>query len=294
MEQFDPAASPAHAALHEVLSRRAGIEPADVSFAIRLYDRPLRAGAAGRFADGEVMSHLPRQARYPASVMKLFVLNMLATLRATGEIEYDPEDDRAARAMIGISSNEATVYLIGRMTGAEDGGPLYGAELEDWFARRQFMRNFYERIELPEFKGINILHGTYEDSPYGRAFQVRAPQNANRLTALAAATLMHDVMRGALPGAEWMQELLSRDFQRRDGPHEGDQAATYLAGGLPDEMRCWSKAGNTSTARHDLLYGERPDGRSLLIAIMTEGSRAAADETLLTEFARVFHSRVFC
>ena len=70
--------------------------------------------------------------------------------------------------------------------------------------------------------------------------------------------------------------------------------ATYLAGGLPDEMRCWSKAGNTSTARHDLLYGERPDGRSLLIAIMTEGSRAAADETLLTEFARVFHSRVFC
>ena len=40
--------------------------------------------------------------------------------------------------------------------------------------------------------------------------------------------------------------------------------------------------------------GERPDGRSLLIAIMTEGSRAAADETLLTEFARVFHSRVFC
>lgn len=290
---FDPAASPAHRVLADVLARRAGLTADAFSFAIRTYDRPLRGTVAQGFTAGAMMAHRERAPRYPASVMKLFVLSALAAARADGTIEYDPEDDRAARAMIAVSSNEATVYLIGRLTGAEDGAPLYGPDLEDWIARRQTLQTFFARQERPEYAGINILHGTYEDSPYGRAFQARDDRNGNRLTALAGAALLHDVMRGVPPGAAWMQGLLSRDFQRSGGPHEGDQIKGYLGEGLPDDVALWSKAGHTSWTRHDLLYGERPDGAAFLISIMSDSRISAADDRLLPEFAAGFYRTVF-
>ncbi|MBX4420677.1 hypothetical protein K4H00_21990, partial [Mycobacterium tuberculosis] len=86
----------------------------------------------------------------------------------------------------------------------------------------------------PEFAGINVLHGTYEDSPYGRAKQIRNGKNGNLLTALSAAALMHDIARGARARSDWMMGLMNREFQRRpnDADPAGDQVLGFLVEGL--------------------------------------------------------------
>ena len=58
-----------------------------------------------------------------------------------------------------------------------------------------------------------------------------------------------------------------------------NQVAEFLGEGLPSGTRLRSKAGDTSEVRHDSAYVELPDGRKLIIVILTRG--AADDKTLL-------------
>ncbi|MGH6762593.1 MAG: hypothetical protein ACRECW_13505 [Phyllobacterium sp.] len=293
----DSATHPAARALAGALEQTQGALDADhVSVTACLYDAPLRQSDTGALAGLSWWGHRAHAPIYPASVIKLFFMNALAAFRQDGLIDYEPEDDRAAAEMIRTSSNEATVYLVGRLTGADDGAPLHGQALEDWCAARMRVQNWYSAQNRAEFAGINVLHGTYQDSPYGRAFQARRNGNGNLLTALSGAALLHDIARGARPGSEWMMELLSRDFQRGDAAEidpEGDQVRGFLVDGLPVEAKAWSKGGHTSWTRHDLVYTERPDGRSFILCVMTEGDWPSRDKTFLPDFARRFYRHAF-
>ena len=65
-----------------------------------------------------------------------------------------------------------------------------------------------------------------------------------------------------------MMKLLSRDrTAKSDGPD--DQAHGFIAGALPPEVKVWSKAGWTSTTRHDAAYIETADGLKLVIVVFT-------------------------
>lgn len=290
------ATHPATYALAEALEQTQGALDEDhVSVAACLYDAPLRQIDPGAYTEQSWWGHRSTSPVYPASVVKLFFLNALAAFREEGFIDLEPEDDRAALEMIRTSSNEATVYLVGRLTGADDGAPLHGQALEDWCAARERVQSWYQAQNRAEFAGINVLHGTYQDSPYGRAYQARRNGNGNLLTALSASALMHDIARGALPRSSWMMELLSREFQRGklDLDPEGDQVRGFLVEGLPDDVRTWSKGGHTSWTRHDLVYAERPDGRSFTLCVMTEGKWPSDDKTFLPDFARRFYRHAF-
>lgn len=286
---------PASRALSEALAQTGGaLDVSNVGVAACLYDAPLRSVDPGRITDLAWFGHQPSKAFYPASVIKLFFLDALTAFRAQGLVEEHPEDDRAAAQMMAISSNEATVYLVGRLTGAYDGGPLSGKELDDWCAARQRVQQWYLAQNRSEFAGINVLHGTYEDSPYGRARQIRNGENGNVLTPLSALALMHDIARGARERCEWMLGLMNREFQRRcDTPPEGDQVSGFLVEGLPQNVRTWSKAGHTSWTRHDLVYGETPDGRSFVLCVMCDGHWPADDKTFLPNFARLFYRHAY-
>ena len=229
---------------------------------------------------------------YPASVMKLFVLAALAEFRARGRIDTTREDDRAAAAMIRESSNEATAYLMGRLTGAEDGAPLPPQALHEWIARRSGLQDWYRATGRPEYQGLRLLHATYQDSPYGRAFDARVDGNGNVLSAEAGAALMHDIARGAMQGSAWMMGLLDRTFQRLPGYDnaEADQVRGFLAEGLPADVQVWSKAGHTSKTRHDLLFAEKPDGSAFILSVMTEGKWSADHDRFLPALARHFYA----
>lgn len=260
-----------------------------------LFPKPLRHSDPGPWTSQVWWGHREKALIYPASVMKLFALAGLVAFRTEGRLTKDQEDDRAAAAMIRISSNEATAYLMGRLTGAEDGSCLDPAALDDWCRRRGALQDWYLRQGRAEFDGLQLLHATYQDSPYGRAFQIRRDGNANRLSAIAGAALLYDIARGAVPGDDWMMSLMQRDFQRLPGysDSEGDQVRGFLAEGLPVSTQVWSKAGHTSTTRHDLVYGENPDGTAFILSIMTEGEWTSRHSTFLPAFAREFHAHAY-
>ena len=287
---------PARTALQAALTGSLGGLTADqVAVAACVFVASPRLSDPGPWLAQKWWGHRDGVAIYPASVMKLFVLAGLAAFRAKGQMAPDAEDDRAAAAMIRMSSNEATAYLMGRMTGAEDGCCLDETALAQWCQQRALLQDWYLGQDRREYAGLSLLHATYHDSPYGRAFQARGTSNANRLSALAAATLLHDIIRGAVPGSKGMRDLLQRDFQRQPGyfDPDGDQVRGFLAEGLPAQVRTWSKAGHTSTTRHDLLFGENPGGSAFLLSVMTEGAWTARNGSFLPAFAREFHARAF-
>lgn len=287
---------PAARALSEALiSTNGALDDSQVRVAACLYDKTLRLADAGEFLSSPWFGHQATKPIYPASVIKLFFLDALAAFRAQGLLPQHAEDDRAAEQMMAISSNEATVYLVGRLTGADDGAPLEGKELEQWCAARHRIQQWYEAQNRIEFAGINVLHGTYEDSPYGRAKQIRNGENSNMLTALSAAALMHDIARGARARSDWMMGLMNREFQRHtnnDDP-EGDQVRGFLVEGFPRDVMTWSKAGHTSWTRHDLVYGETPEGKSFILCVMCDGEWSANNKSFLPEFAQRFYQYAF-
>lgn len=265
-----------------------------ISFVLCPYAAAPRRADPGRFDLSRCVTHRADVPVYPASVVKLFHLYELCGLAAEGRLALDPEDRRAARAMIELSSNEATAYLVGRMSGAFDGPWRDAAGIEAFTRARQRVQDWFTARDTPDFAGISVLHATYEDSPYGAARQIRDRTSPNRLTARAGAALLHDIVRGAAPEADWMMELMDRSAQRAafaetDRPVEGDQLRGFLGEGLPESVRIWSKAGHTSWTRHDLLYGEEGDA-GFILSVMTDSRWSADDTTFLPEVARLCHA----
>jgi beta-lactamase class A len=256
-------------------------------------ESPLRRDP-GPFAAQTVWAHRGDAQIYPASVCKMFYLAALAAFEAAGRITLDAEDHRATKAMIGTSSNEATTYLLGRLTGAFDGPMMTPEALADWVGARRGVQDWLDSLQIPALDGIHLIHSTYEDSPYGRAKQARLVSPGNTLSAHACAAMLHEMLRGALPGRDWMAGQMSRDWQRDAMPDpEGDQVGGFLTGGIPAGFRVWSKAGHTSWTRHDVVSIEAADGRAATIAVMTEGKAAADSTKTLPAFARAFIGEAF-
>ena len=269
--------------------------PGQLAVCACLYPRvPLRADP-GPFAAQTVWTHRGQAQIYPASVCKMFYLAALAGFEAAGRIVLDDEDHRAIRAMIDISSNDATTYLLGRLTGAYDGPSLPPGALEEWVTARSEVQRWLEGLAIPGLAGIHLIHSTYEDSPYGRAKQARGVRPGNTLSAQAMAAMLHEMLRGALlPGRDWLAGQMARDWQRSTTTDaEGDQITGFLAEGIPADFHIWSKAGHTSWTRHDVIMLESPDGRAATLAVMTEGRAAAANKRTLPAFARAFVAQAF-
>lgn len=273
------------------------LEAGDISVALAIFDRPLRIADPGPLSSISSFSYRDDVPVYPASVVKLFCLHAFTAFEAMGRFTPNDEDRRAARAMIELSSNEATAFLMGRLTGAFDGPCLDDEALTAWLRDRHAVQDWLTGLRRPEFRDITVLHATYEDSPYGCAYQARTRSPGNRLTARACLALMHDIARGATASSGWMMELMDRTRERRilaetGVPPEGDQIRGFLGEGMPETTSLWSKAGHTSWARHDLVYGETAQGPSFVACVMTDSRWSAADTTLFPDFGRLIHEAV--
>ena len=78
--------------------------------------------------------------------------------------------------------------------------------------------------------------------------------------------------------------LLERDLDpARRAP--GDQIEGFLGAGLPPGSRLWSKAGWTSTLRHDAALVTLPGGARFRLVVLTEGRAASADARALPALA---------
>lgn len=212
---------------------------------------------------------------YPASVVKLFYLAAAHRWMEDGKLRESEELTRALRDMIVDSSNDATHYVLDSLTGVSNGAELPEDEMKRWAERRNAVNRHFASLGYAVGPGgINVNQKPWCEGPYGRERVFLGPkyENRNKLTTDATARLVAEIATGrAVTPARSakMLELMKRDFSgKSDDPDDQARRFTALAPLAPG-TRYWSKAGWTSTTRHDAAYLELPTGRRLVVVTYT-------------------------
>jgi beta-lactamase class A len=211
---------------------------------------------------------------YPASVVKLFYLAAAHRWLEDGRLKESEEFSRALRDMIVESSNDATHYVMDVLSGVSNGAELSPEELKAWAERRNVVNRYFASLGYAVGPGgINVNQKPWCEGPYGRERQFLGPkfENRNKLTTDATARLVFEIVTGRAVSPERsrrMLDLLKRDFSGKSEDPD-DQAHGFTGIALEPGARLWSKAGWTSTTRHDAAYLELPDGRRLVLVTFT-------------------------
>lgn len=208
---------------------------------------------------------------YPASVVKMFYLAATHRWLEDGKLADTAELRRAMKDMIVDSSNDATAYILDALTGTTGGPELPEAEMKLWGEKRNTVNRYFTALG---YTNINANQKPWNEGPYGRerAWVGEKFGNRNMLTTDATARLLAEIALGQCVSTKRsteMMALLARDFTAKGDAD--DQARGFSAGGLPRDAKLWSKAGWTSTARHDAAYVELADGRKFVLVIFTTG-----------------------
>jgi beta-lactamase class A len=225
---------------------------------------------------------------YPASVVKLFYLVAAHRWLEDKKIEQTPELTRAIKDMIVDSSNEATQYVLDVITHTTGGYELSPKEMEQWQYQRNAVNRYFTSLG---YTNINVNQKTFCEDAYGRERVSRGPngENRNKLTTDATARLLMEIVTGKIADparTAAMMELLKREYtgQSNDTDDQG-RGFTGLALQGREGFRLWSKAGWTSTTRHDVAYVEMPDGGKFVLATFT--SNHANEREIIPTVARV-------
>ena len=219
---------------------------------------------------------------YPASVVKLFYLVAAHQWMEDGKIQDSEELRRAMRDMIVDSYNEATHYVLDMITGTTGGPELPPEAMKEWEYKRNAVNRWFA---AKGYKGLNVNQKPWCEGPYGREriFVGKNFENRNALTTEATATLLANIAQGLIVSkkrCEEMMELLKRDPFKKGN----DQGTEYTGKAVPAGTKLWSKAGWTSTARHDAAYVELPSGQKLVFVIFTTGQ--ASNKEIIASLAR--------
>jgi beta-lactamase class A len=206
---------------------------------------------------------------YPASVVKLFYLAAAHRWLEDGKLQDTAELRRGLKDMIVDSSNDAAAYIVDLLTGTTSGPELSPEEIKVWFDKRNAVNRYFA---ARGYRGINVNKKPWGDGPYGRETQARDlfEQKRNLLTTDATARLLAEIATGKCVTAErsaQMMQLLSRDPATKTA--DPDNQAKFTGPVLPPGAKLWSKAGWTSTARHDAAYVELPNGAKYVLVIFT-------------------------
>jgi hypothetical protein len=265
-----------------------------------VYDPPAPVNTGGALTPNAFWSHAVRgfsyrggERIYPASVVKLFYLVVLQEWLEKGMSQTSAELDRALTDMIVDSSNDATSLIVDILTGTTSGPQLTLGPFETWKYQRNIINRYYQSLGWEEMQVINACQKTWGDGPYGRerAFYGEMFENRNMLTTDATARLLHSIVGGVAVSSmrsQSMMNLLKRSLNPEELPQDGeeDQVTGFLGSGLPENSQIWSKAGWTSTVRHDVAYIELPDQRPYLLAVFTEGKEQAKSREILPFVSR--------
>jgi len=220
--------------------------------------------------------------------VKLFYLVATHRWLEDKKIEQTPELTRALKDMIVDSSNEATQYVVDVLTHTTGGYELPPKEMEQWQYQRNAVNRYFSALG---YTNINVNQKTFCEDAYGRERVSRGPngENRNKLTTDATARLMMEIVTGKAANPSRtaaMMDLLKRDYtgQSNDADDQG-HGFTGIALQGREGFRLWSKAGWTSTARHDVAYVEMPDGGKFVLATFT--SNHSSDREIIPTVARI-------
>ena len=160
--------------------------------------------------------------------------------------------------------------------------------MEKWQYKRNAVNRYYSSLG---FTNINVNQKTFCEDAYGRERVSRGPhgENRNKLTTDATARLLSEIVTGQAvnqPRSAQMMELLKRDFTgtSTDNDDQGHGFTGIALQGMSGP-KLWSKAGWTSTTRHDAAYLELPNGAKFVLVTFTTDH--ANDREIIPTVARV-------
>lgn len=217
---------------------------------------------------------------YPASVIKLFYLVAAHRWMEDGKLKDTAELRRAMKDMIVDSSNDATHYVVDLLSGTTGGPELPADEMKAWSENRNAVNRYFSALG---FSKINVNQKPWCEGPYGREREFVGKDYANRnvLTTDATARLLTEIAQGRAISARRsseMMKILKRDPFKKIAPgDEPDQATAFTGKALAAGAKLWSKAGWTSTARHDAAFIELPNGTSFVLVTFTTGHSKNAE-----------------
>lgn len=235
-------------------------------------------------------SHRGQEMIYPASVVKLFYLVFAHQQMQAGALQASADLDRALRDMIVDSSNDATHAVMDAVTGTTAGPELEAAELQAWMQKRNAVNRYFT---ARGYQNINVVQKTWAEGPYGRERQGLGAnfEHRNKLTTEATARLMYEIAGGRAVSVPRSRQML--DLLRRKPSAKGDpQASDFTGKGLPAGSEFYSKAGWTSTTRHDAAYIRLPNGAEYVLAVFTVDNARNPDilpfvsQTIAEEFMK--------
>jgi len=212
---------------------------------------------------------------YPASVVKMFYMVALERWLEDGRVTETKEMERALKDMIVDSGNESTQYLVDVLTGTSSGPELPEPEYREWAFKRNAMNRYFESLG---YTNINVNQKTHCEDAWGieQQFRKYRGENRNMLTTRATAQLLADIALGKVNNSlrtERMMDLMKRDpigvIKDAEDQNHGFTGIALRKRNLLG-VRLYSKAGWTSTSRHDAAYIETPEGLRLVIVIFTE------------------------
>ncbi len=259
-----------------------------------VYDPPVPVNTGGALSPDAFWKHEVRgfcyrgsDRIYPASVVKLFYLVAVYEWLNQGMIQPSGELERAVRDMIVDSSNDATGLVVDILTGTTSGPELPAGPFETWKQQRDIVNRYFQSLGWPDLDLINVNQKTWCDGPYGRerASLGEMMDNRNMLTTNATARLLHSIVGGVAvssQASQAMMGLMKRSLNRAELALDPEnQVIGFLGGSLPTEAQLWSKAGWTSTVRHDAAYIELPNCPPYLLVVFTEGKAQSQNELIL-------------
>ncbi|WP_123766761.1 serine hydrolase [Vibrio maerlii] len=228
---------------------------------------------------------------YPASVCKLFYLACFYDKVQNRELEADDEDWRAIHNMVAQSSNDATGYILNRLCDTSTGAKLKEAKLQPWLEKRKTVQKWLatHSPNIPQDQ-YQLYHSTFDESPYGRDKQAREVLGGNLVSPFACAQMMASIFEENTFQPEYQQQikqLLSKNNGDNRFAADGfDQVTPFIGGALPENANYWSKAGWTSSVKHETAYITLNKQDSYVVSIFTKGEELVEDEYLFSELTQ--------
>lgn len=245
--------------------------------------------------------------RYPASVVKLFWLVTLYSYVEEGKINLDSQLASEINKMMAKSDNEAASFIIDTITQTQSGRVISSNQFYKWYLKRNQLNDFFLTAG---YSNLNITQKTfpipvlkeYGKRPKGLDLKMRHLEGRdennpirNKLTTWHAARLMYEIVNNQAISPEYSQKIqshLERDLNPQawkniDPRFEFNPVQAFFGESLPTNIRFLSKAGWTSSTRHEVAYIETSDQKTkYILAIFVEDQAYAKNWDIFPELSK--------